>query len=279
MDGHLPAHALIETKQNRIGSPITDQRIRRAIAHSVDYETFAALRAPGATIPTGVFGPAMLGYLDDAGRPTFDLAAATALVDEYKAANGVDEVTIVVGGEIAPGLSEDLEVLGQMVEMSGITIEYSPLLDEAAWGDANFSGLTEVDLTVRSFPGRAIPEEMSEWFSTFSCGPAPFTRGTPEECATSGMPSINFSRGATDALDALWDQLIAATGDDAERQRIAEEINREIGIENFHIPLYSSVKYLAGCITCGGMAEAVGLNGEPLAPESLGGDPAFYSKG
>ncbi len=240
-------------------NPLRDVRLRRAVASAIDVETLRNLRAPGAKLATGVFSPAVPGYLADSGYPKFDVAKAKALVEDYKAEKKVDKVEIVIGANTNPDFQGDLAVLKQMIERSGIDVRIGPALEASAFTAANTTGRLPYDLARGGTWPFWTPDQYWAWVGGLGCG------GSETACLNSaGRFGTNFSRGTNAIIDSSFEQ-IRGNSDPVVRKRAAESINRELSNQVYWNYLWLGMMTVAGCATCGGLGTSTSPDGVPLA--------------
>jgi ABC-type transport system substrate-binding protein len=98
--------------------PLDDLRVRRALAHATDRETYVATTAGGLPqVADSLFTPDSPWYAAT-DYPAFDLGAAQALVDEYEAENG--EIVIDLATTTSPDNQRSIALLADMWAEVGI---------------------------------------------------------------------------------------------------------------------------------------------------------------
>jgi peptide/nickel transport system substrate-binding protein len=182
--------------------PLSDIRIRRAIAQGVDREEINQIINEGLnTLANGPFAPGSVGYLEDTGYPEFDLEAARSLVEEYENETGEQarvtyKTTPGTGTQrLAQLLKEKLEDFG--IQMDIQFVEQAQLINDAIGGNFELNGW-------RNFPG-GDPDTQYNWWKT----------GSP----------VNFGRFSDPEIDRLLDDG-RTNPDQAERKEIYENLNR-----------------------------------------------------
>ena len=211
-------------------SPINDVRIRRAMAHAVDQQVVIDRRGGGVGTPAnGPFGPKQLGELDDTGYPEFDQEAARALVEEYKADNGIDgAVPISYTTTSDPFNLGTAELYKQFWDAVGFEteiaqIEQGQFIVTALQGDFEAFGW-------RNHGGYNPDGQRIWWHSeTALCG-------VRDTCPDGGDPALglNFGRIRDDQIDASLDT-IRETDDLEVIREEAENINRRFGEQAYNL--------------------------------------------
>lgn len=194
--------------------PFDDQRIRRAIALSLDREAYkeANMRGRGS-LANGPFPPGSVGYLEDTGLPSEpDLEEARELIADYEADEGdIGSITFTATNEAynqetAIFVQQSLEAVGVTVDLA--TVQQSELVSTAISGDFEM-------MPFRLYGG-GIPDTNYVWW--YSGGPA------------------NFPRIADPEIDRLLDEG-RSEPDEARRKEIYEAINRRFGEQAWILPL------------------------------------------
>lgn len=211
-------------------SAINDVRIRRALAHAMDLDVFIERRGGGVGNPAnGPFGPGQLGELDDTGYPEFDPEAARALVEEYKADNGIEgPVPISYTTTSDPFNLGTAELIKQFWDAVGFEtelaqIEQGQFIITALRGDFEAFGW-------RNHGGYNPDGQRIWWHSeTAQCG-------VRDTCPDGGEPALalNFGRIRDAQIDASLDT-IRETDDVATLTEEAENINRRFGDQVYNL--------------------------------------------
>ena len=242
--------------------PMQDVRVRRAWAYAIDTQTLIDVRAPGATAANGPFPKGSLGYLADNGYPKFDLAKATALIDEYKKAKGVSKVEVTLQTTAVADNQQTIGVMKQMLEKAGFTINLGAPLEQSAYIGFVFVG--NYDVMTWNYLAATDPDQMRPFLHSEGCG-------GPLVCPKSiGTPVLNWGRLSDGTIDASFDQ-IRSNSDPAVRKQAAENINRQLGENAYMLFRWRARSQFAACATCGGLDDLVGVKGEKIAFLPAGG--------
>jgi ABC-type transport system substrate-binding protein len=186
-------------------NPMSDIRVRKALAMATDYETLTATRAPGLEIANGPFPEGNDGYLEDTGFPTFDLDEAKKLVQEYEDEKGPLKVAYKTTND--PANLETAELIQSMWEEAGAEVS----LDQIRQGDFIGQAL-EGNFQVfgwRNHSG-ADPDQQYVWWTSENTNPP---------------LALNFGRIKSPELDALMLKIRTSTDED-ERKKAAEDVSK-----------------------------------------------------
>ena len=200
-------------------APVSDVRIRRAMAHATDQQVRSRARTGGLfELADGPFPPGTPGHLDDSGWPEFDPDEARALVDDYKADTGVDDVTIEFKTNADPDNRATVELLQQLwsdvgIDVEIVQLEQGELIRSIALGD--------FQVTTWRRHGGVNPElERVYWHS--------------ETASPVGELGINFGRFEDEVIDEALDEL-RATQDAATTVAAAEAINARFAEQVYNL--------------------------------------------
>lgn len=234
-------------------SPVSDVRIRRAMAHAIDNDVLIERRGGGlGQKANGPFSPDQIGYLEDSGYPEYDPDAARALVDEYKAETGVDTVQVSYTTTTDPANLATAELVQQMLSQVGIEIQ----LAQIEQGDFIVQALLgNFEMFAWRNHGGVDPSNQRVWWHTETAVPI-------------GELALNFGRISDETIDAQLDILRSSTDPDEIREA-AETINRTFAEEVYN--LWSSW-------TIWGIAKNPSVNGlnDFALPD---GSPGIYGNG
>ena len=113
--------------------PLNDIRVRQAIAYATDTETYNQVINAGAAVPArGPFTPTSK-WVAETDYPTFDIAKAKALIDEYIADPSTpNEVRFRLATTPTPETRQSVELLQQQWAQAGIQVDISTV-DQAAF--------------------------------------------------------------------------------------------------------------------------------------------------
>ncbi|AWO86561.1 ABC transporter substrate-binding protein [Gordonia terrae] len=144
--------------------PLADQRVREAIGLVIDNEQIMNAVYPGESVATGFTPEDSPMYDPRSTWPQVDVAQAQELIDEYRAANGGEEInltyTITAGSPVSTQAGELLQA--QFAKVDGLNLDIVAL-DGGAFYSALTSG--NYDLIVSSVGG-AHPENLYKVFAT-----------------------------------------------------------------------------------------------------------------
>jgi peptide/nickel transport system substrate-binding protein len=200
-------------------SPVSDLRIRQAMAHATDQNLRNQARAAGVfEIANGPFAPDTPGYLEDNGFPEFDQEKARELVEEYKADVGVDEVKIRFDTTADPDNKATVELLQQMFNEVGIEVEIAQF-EQGEFITNALNGDFEV-FTWRNHGGTSPDTERVWWHS--------------ETAQPIGEIALNFGRIEDDVIDENL-QTIRENDDPAVVTEASEAINRQFAEQVYNV--------------------------------------------
>ena len=127
-------------------APLNDVRVRQALAYATDTETFnEVVNAGVAVVANNVFTPGSK-YRVETDYPSFDVAKAKALIDEYKADPSTPgEVTFTLATTPVPENQRAVELLQQQWAQAGINVTIKTV-DQAAFIPTAISGEFDANL-------------------------------------------------------------------------------------------------------------------------------------
>lgn len=234
-------------------SPISDVRIRKALAMAIDNEVLIERRGAGiGQVANGPFSPDQKGYLEETPYPTYDPEGAKELVDEYKADMGVDSVDIAYTTTTDPANLETAELVKQFWDQVGLNVELAQI-EQGAFIVTALSG--DFEMFGWRNHGGVDPDSQRIWWHSETAEDPPAL-------------ALNFGRIKDDVIDENLDKL-RQTSDEAEITAAAEAINTQFGEQVYN--LWSSW-------TVWGIAKAPEVNGLDsfLLPD---GTPEIYGNG
>jgi len=200
-------------------SPVSDVRIRQAMAYATDQDLRNQSRTGGVfEIANGPFTPGSPGYLEDTDFPELDQEKARELVEEYKADEGVDEVKIRFDTTADPDNRATVELLQQMWSEVGIDVEIAQF-EQGEFITNALNGDFEV-FTWRGHGGTSPDTERVWWHS--------------ETALPIGEIALNFGRIEDDVIDENL-QTIRETEDQAAVTEASEAINRRFAEQVYNI--------------------------------------------
>ena len=151
---------------NTIVPPTDDLRVRRALAQSLDQATIQKIFGGGFAKPVnGLFLPGSQ-YYHDPGYPSYDPAAARALVKSYKAQHGTPALQLLTITD--PRLAQVVQIIQQMWNQVGFDVtiaqvEQANIINDFVAG--KFQAATSYQF------GAIDPDLNYVWWSTTTLGP------------------------------------------------------------------------------------------------------------
>ncbi|MEL7207069.1 MAG: ABC transporter substrate-binding protein [Actinomycetota bacterium] len=210
-------YALINTANT--DSPVSDIRIRQAMAHATDQELRNQARSAGVPeIANSPFPPGSTGYLEDNGFPEFDPERARELVEEYKADEGVDTVSIQFDTTADTENKGTVELLQQMLEEVGIEVTIAQF-EQGEFINNALQGSFEV-FTWRNHSGGSPDTERVWWHS--------------ETAEPIGEIALNFGRIDDEVIDENLDVIRESDDPDAVEEA-AQNINRRFAEQVYNV--------------------------------------------
>jgi ABC-type transport system substrate-binding protein len=200
-------------------SPVSDVRIRRAMAHAIDQDLRNQARTAGVfQIANGPFSPDTPGYVEDNGFPTYDPDRARELIDEYKADTGADEVVIRFETTADSENKATAELLQQLWEEVGLTVDIA----QVEQGE-NVNNALNGDFEVFAWRnhGGYTPDTERVWWHSETALPV-------------GEIALNFGRIRDDVIDEALDRL-RASDDPAVIDEAAQEITQRFADQVYNI--------------------------------------------
>ena len=243
------AYTLLHATQE--GSPLTDVRIRCALAWATDEQLLIDTIGGGLNqIAYGPFSPTQVGYLESTGFPEAqDMAKAQELIAEYKAefpgplslslATTTDQTNLTIAQQQQQWWTE--------AGIDEVTIDQ---IDQANYIVTALLGNFQV-FQWRNHGGFDLDQQYAWWHS----------KAAPPV----GELALNFGRIRDPQLDALLDENRAST-DAARKKEIAEEVNLLFGTQCYDI---------WGSYTIWGVAGKPSVHGVTLFPLPDGSNAPF----
>ena len=193
-------------------APFNSKTARLAAIKSIDMEAYnATVNLDVLQNANGPFAPGGIGYLEDSGYPTYDLAGSKALVAQYKEETGTDlAFTLIATPD--PATQAAAAVVQQMGKAAGINVTITAL-EQAALISTAISGKYQA-MVFRNYPG-GDPDANYVWWK-------------------GGGNPVNFGRFDDAEINALLDEG-RATPDKAKRQEIYGDINKRFASEGYSI--------------------------------------------
>ncbi|MEZ5216595.1 MAG: ABC transporter substrate-binding protein [Ilumatobacteraceae bacterium] len=202
------------------GSPLNDQRVRCALANASDSQLIIdTIYAGVPQLANGPFSPSQVGYLEDSGYPVKqDMEKAKALIAEYKAENpGPLTLALATTNDQTNLVVANFQK--QWFEEAGIDEVTIDQIDQGQYIVVALLGNFQV-FQWRQHGGIDLDQQYFWWHS--------------EDALPVGTLALNFGRIKDPNLDALLDANRAST-DPAEKQQIAEDVNRLFGEQCYNL--------------------------------------------
>jgi ABC-type transport system substrate-binding protein len=208
------------------GSPLTDVRVRCALAESTDAAAIIQQTQAGVpAIANGPFSPAQAGYLEDTGFPVEqDMEAAKALIADYKAENpGPLEINLSTTQDatnlIIAQAQQQFYTEAGVDEVQISQIEQAKYILTALQGDFQA-------FQWRNHGGYDLDSQLIWW--------------TADNALPVGELALNFGRIKDDVID---EALAANRGetDPALKQEYAETVNKRFGEQCYNLWIFWTV--------------------------------------
>ena len=208
------AHTMLHVTQE--GSPLTDRRVRCALAYASDNQAIIDTIGAGVNqIASGPFSPTMVGYLEDTGFPLAqDMAKAQELIAEYKAEHPGPLTLSLATTQDQTNLTV-AQFQQQWFEEAGIDEVTIDQVDQGIYIVTALLGDFQV-FQWRLYGGFDLDMQYHWWHSS--------------SALEVGALALNFGRIRDTQLDALLDEN-RASADPARKKEIAEEVNKLFATE------------------------------------------------
>ncbi len=205
-----------EFSMNPRRRPLDDVRVRRALSHAVDRETFIKTVLEGLGSPAySVIPPGMIGHTTDVEKYTFNVARAKQLLAEAGFANGFRINVVYEPGEYGDLMATAMQ---QWFKDVGVDLQLVKL-EAGAWTARRQSG--DYDITISGT-----------------------TRFDPDQFLTEQFHSASFPPGGNQSYYGAIDDLIEAQRRAVnlrERARILVEIQKKVAVDVPFVPLFNPV--------------------------------------
>jgi len=236
---------------------VSDVRVRKAMALAIDRDTFNTVINRGiGEVADGVFKPTSKWYTKT-DYPSFDAAAAKALVAEYKADTGKTP-TFTLGTTPSPINQQAVQLLQQDLNAAGMdvtvkTTEQSSFISDGVLGNY------QVNLW-RQF-GAVDPDADALWW---------YSANTGDGGATGGL-ALNIARNADPQIDAALDQG-RQTADEATRKQAYATLQQRQAADFPYIWLNHALWAVVANNNVRGITNGPLPDGQPSLPIGGGGD-------
>ena len=205
-----------EFSMNMRRKPLDDVRVRRALAHAVDRDTFARTVLEGLGSPTySVIPPGMIGHTEDVEKYPYNAARAKQLLAEAGHPNGFRINVVYEPGEFGELIAQAIQ---QWFKDIGVDLQLVRL-EAGAWTARRQSG--DYDLTISGT-----------------------TRFDPDQFLTELFHSESFPPGGNQSYYGAIDDMIEAQRravNARERTRILIEIQRKVAADVPFVPVFNPV--------------------------------------
>jgi peptide/nickel transport system substrate-binding protein len=202
------------------GSPLTDARVRCAMANATDMQAIIAQTQAGVpAIANGPFSPAQLGHLDDTGYPTEqNMEEAQRLVSEYKAENP---------GPLNIRLSTTQDATNLIVAQA-----QQQFFTEAGFDDVQISQIEQAKYILTALQGDF---QAFQWRNHGGYDmDNQYIWWTTENALPVGELALNFGRIKDDVIDEALNANRGET-DPAAKQEYAETVNKQFGEQCYNL--------------------------------------------
>jgi peptide/nickel transport system substrate-binding protein len=219
---NLAQGATIDPEGKNAASPLLVLECRRALAEAIDQERYVLERAGGLAEPAnGPFPPGSVGYLEDTGYPTYDVAAAQADMDTCLQTLGTDHITFNYNTTNDPFNVESntlitsmwSDAFGDKVDAKIVPIEQGQYIGLALTGDFQAFGWRN--------HGGLDPDQQRLWWQSASSTPL-------------GQQALNFGRFVDPVIDEAL-TTIKSNPDEAARKEAAETVNKRFGEQVYNL--------------------------------------------
>lgn len=205
-----------EFSMNTRRKPLDDIRVRRALAHAVDRDTFVRTVLEGLGSPAySVIPPGMIGHTGDVEKYPFNVARAKQLLAEAGYAGGLRINVVYEPAEYADLIATALQ---QWFRDVGVDLQLIKL-EAGAWTARRQSG--DYDLTISGT-----------------------TRFDPDQFLTEQFHSASFPPGGNQSFYGAIDDLIESQRraiNARERARILAEIQKKVATDVPFVPLFNPI--------------------------------------
>lgn len=205
---------------NQIG-PTADIRVRKALAYATSQPAIRKVVGAGIVqIANGPFPPGTLGYLKKTGYPTYNLAKAKQLVDEYEADKGPLEITL----SVTPTDTVRGQLLQAEWQMAGIKVNLvtkDPTQQLVGLLTGSYQAAPG------ALPGAPDPGAQGLWWD-------------PANLQKPGLVSLNYAR-IDDPVITKDINILKTSGYPKQRKKAAQEINRRFASQVYALWNYWTV--------------------------------------
>lgn len=218
----------VDPNGSNAASPLLNINCRRALAHAIDQQRLADERGAGLVEPaTGPFPPGSVGYLEDSGYPTYDVAAAQAAMDTCLSELGTNQISFSFNTTNDPfNLETNQLILSMWSEAFGdaVSVSVAPI-EQGQYIGLALTGAFQAQAW-RSHSG-LDPDQQRLWWHSASAGPI-------------GGLALNFGRFRDSVIDEAL-QVIKTNPDPEARREAAEAVNRRFGEQVYNWWLNTTV--------------------------------------
>ena len=212
------AHTLLHVTQE--GSPLTDVRVRCALAYATDNQALIDTIGAGVNqLASGPFSPTQVGYLEETGFPLAqDMAKAQDLIAQYKADNpGPLQISLATTQDQTNlTIAQFQQQWWTEAGVDEVTIDQ---IDQGNYIVTALLGNFQV-FQWRNHGGFDLDMQYHWWHSSSS--------------VPVGELALNFGRIKDAQLDALLEEN-RGTDDAARKKEIAEEVNKLFGTQCYNL--------------------------------------------
>ena len=231
------------------GSPLTDQRVRCAMAEATDNQAIIDQIAAGVPpIANGPFSEGQLGNMPDTGFPLEqDMAAAQELVADYKAENP---------GPLNINLSTTQDATNLIIAQA-----QQQFFTEAGFDDVQISQIEQAKYILTALQGDF---QAFQWRNHGGVDlDAQYIWWHSSNALPIGELALNFGRIKDDVIDQALEDNRGET-DPAMKKELAETVNRTFGEQCYNLWGSYTVWGLAHSPQVHGLDDFVAPSGEPI---------------
>src|SRR4029453_11148423 len=202
------------------GSPLTDQRVRCAMAYATDEQALIDKIGAGINqVASGPFSPTQVGYLEDSGYPPKqDMAKAQELIASYKADHP---------GDLNISLSTTQDATALVVAQA-----QQEFFKEAGFDNVQISQIEQAKYILTALQGDF---QAFQWRNHGGLDlDAQYIWWSSENALPAGQLALNFGR----IKDPVIDEALAANRgetDPAKKKELAEAINKRFGEQCYNL--------------------------------------------
>jgi len=242
---------------NTADPALSDVRVRKAMALALDTDAInAAINAGIAEAADSVFKPTSKWYVKT-DYPSFDAAAAKALVAEYTAETG-KVPTFTIGTTNNPVNQQQAQLIQQMFNDAGMKTDVKISTQD----DFVLGGVTgDYQVNIWRQFGAVDPDADALWWYSANAG----------DGSAKGGLTLNIARNKNPKIDAALDQGRMST-DEATRKQAYADLQRQFTADLPYIWINHALWAVAAGNSVRGITNGPLPDGQPSLPIGGGGD-------